>query len=396
MPRKTIYLFILLVSYYTINLPLARIISLITILPFGVTEIIILGSPTLLFVTQKDIRMANASRTNKVATIIKDLSEGAALDFYFERELVCWSDSGLEIIQCARTNGTHTGERTVVVNSSLISPDGLACDWYTGKLYWTDGEKNRIEVTSIDGRHRKVLFWTDIYQPRAIALVPMKSILFWTDWGDVPKIERAAMNGDPATREVIVSDDIFWPNGLTVDYENELVYWVDGRLRFISVMDYYGKNRRKVVEQGLDYPFAVTFFDHKLYWTDWKTWCVHSYDVRQNLAHPRELLHGEYIPGDIEVWDVRRQPRGTHPCEKNNGNCSHLCLLSMTEPGYTCACPTGVKLVDNFTCAEGPEELLLIVQRNEICRISLDSPDYTNFVLPLAGIIISSIFFMPR
>ncbi|XP_003704485.2 low-density lipoprotein receptor-related protein 6 [Megachile rotundata] len=364
------------------------IISLIIILTACFFRLVLFsdGSPTLLFVTQKDIRMANASRTNKVTTIVKDLSEGAAIDFYFEHELVCWSDSGLEIIQCVQTNGTHMGERTIVVNSSLISPDGLACDWYTGKLYWTDGEKNRIEVTSIDGHYRKVLFWTDIYQPRAIALVPMKSILFWTDWGDVPKIERAAMNGDPSTREVIVSDDIFWPNGLTIDYGNELVYWVDGRLKFISVMDYYGKNRRKVVEQGLDYPFAVTFFDHKLYWTDWKTWCIHSYDVRQNQTHPRELLHGEYIPGDIEVWDSRRQPRGSHPCEKNNGNCSHLCLLSMTEPGYTCACPTGVKLVDNLTCADGPEELLLIVQRNEICRISLDSPDYTNFVLPLTGI----------
>ncbi|XP_033324031.1 low-density lipoprotein receptor-related protein 6 [Megalopta genalis] len=364
------------------------VISLIIILTASFFKLVLFsnGSPTLLFVTQKDIRMANTSRTNKITTIIKDLSEGAALDFYFEQELVCWSDSGLEIIQCVQTNGTHPGERMIVVNSSLISPDGLACDWYTGKLYWTDGEKNRIEVTSIDGRHRKVLFWTDIYQPRAIALVPMKSILFWTDWGDVPKIERAAMNGDPSTREVIISEDIFWPNGLTVDYESELVYWVDGRLKFIAVMDYYGKNRRKVVEQGLDYPFAVTFFDHRLYWTDWKTWCIHSYDVQQNQAHPRELLHGEYIPGDIEVWDIRRQPRGSHPCDKNNGNCSHLCLLSSSEPGYTCACPTGVKLVDNFTCAERPEELLLIVQRNEICRISLDSPDYTNFVLPLTGI----------
>ncbi|XP_047359021.1 low-density lipoprotein receptor-related protein 6 [Vespa velutina] len=344
------------------------------------------GSPTLLFATHKDIRMANVSRANKVYTIVKDLSEGAALDFYYERGLVCWSDSGLEMIQCVPSNGTYTGEKMTVVNSSLISPDGLACDWYTGKLYWTDGEKNRIEVTSIDGQHRKVLFWTDIYQPRAVALAPMKSILFWTDWGDVPKIERAAMNGDPTTREVIVSDDIFWPNGLTVDYENELVFWADGRLKFIAVMDYYGKNRRKVISQGLDYPFAVTYFDNRLYWTDWKTWCVHAHDVRQIQAHPRELFHGEYIPGDIEVWDARRQPYGDHPCRQNNGNCSHLCLLSTKDPGYTCACPTGVKLLDNFTCAERPEELLLIVQRNEICKISLDSPDYTNFVLPLSDI----------
>ncbi|XP_011154181.1 low-density lipoprotein receptor-related protein 6 isoform X2 [Harpegnathos saltator] len=344
------------------------------------------GSPVLLFATNKDIRMTNVSRSNKVNVIVKDLSEGAALDFYYERGLICWSDSGLEMIQCIRANGTHTGERMTVVNSSLISPDGLACDWYTGKLYWTDGEKNRIELTSIDGRHRKVLFWTDIYQPRAIALAPMKSFLFWTDWGDVPKIERASMDGDPSTRIVIVSDNIFWPNGLTVDYENELIYWADGRLWFIAVIDFYGGNRRTIVNRGLDYPFALTYFDQRLYWTDWKTWCIHSYDMRQSQANPRELFHGEFIPGDIEVWDAKRQPQGNNPCRQNNGNCSHLCLLSTSKRGYSCACPTGVKLVDNFTCAKGPEELLLIVQRSEICRISLDSPDYTNFVLPLTGI----------
>jgi hypothetical protein len=30
--------------------------------------------------------------------------------------------------------------------------------------------------------------------------------------------------------------------------------------------------------------------------------------------------------------------------------------------------------------------MLLLVQRIEICTISLDSPDYTNFVVPLSGI----------
>lgn len=281
-----------------------------------------------------------------------------------------------------------------MVNSSLISPDGLACDWYTGKLYWTDGEKNRIEVTSIDGRQRKVLFWTDIYQPRAIALVPMRSIFFWTDWGDVPKIERAGMNGDPSTRSVVVSDDIFWPNGLTVDYDNELVYWVDGRYKFIAVMDYYGRNRRKIVSDGLEYPFAITYSDQRLYWTDWRTWCIHTLDLRatgsggNGNGRARELFHGEYIPGDIEVWDQRRQPAPLHnPCKPNNANCSHLCLLSSKPPGYSCACPTGVKLLaDGHSCADGPQELLLIVQRNEVSMISLDSPDYTNFVLPLTGI----------
>jgi len=59
--------------------------------------------------------------------------------------------------------------------------------------------------------------------------------MFWTDWGEVPKIERAGMNGDLSTRKVIVSDNIFWPNGLTIDFYTKHIYWVDGKLGFIDV-----------------------------------------------------------------------------------------------------------------------------------------------------------------
>lgn len=59
------------------------------------------------------------------------------------------------------------------MNTGIVTPDGLACDWLTKKLYWNDGDTNRIEVATLDGKHRRVLYWEDIDQPRAIALVPM-------------------------------------------------------------------------------------------------------------------------------------------------------------------------------------------------------------------------------
>lgn len=85
----------------------------------------------------------------------------------------------------------------------------------------------------------------------------------------------------------------------------------------------------------------------------------------------------------IHVWDSHRQPLEPHPCEHNNGGCSHLCLLAPYPPGYSCACPIGVKLVDNVTCAKGPQELLILARRTDICIIYLDSADYTHKVLPL-------------
>ena len=39
------------------------------------------------------------------------------------------------------------------------------------------------------------------------------------------------------------------------------------------------------------------------------------------------------------------------PCEVGNGGCTHLCLLSATEPsGYSCICPDGVNHEDCSYC----------------------------------------------
>ncbi|XP_046394159.1 low-density lipoprotein receptor-related protein 6 [Ischnura elegans] len=349
------------------------------------------GYSNLLFSTTKDIRLASAKKNSEATTVIEDLEDGYAIDFYYEGGLICWADQAAEVIECAPFNKANPAARVPksskfgVVTSGLISPDGLACDWFTQKLYWTDGEANRIEVVTLTGKYRKVLFWEDIDQPRAIALAPMDSLMFWTDWGEIPKIERAGMNGDPGTRTVVVSDDIFWPNGLSIDYENRLVYWIDGRLHFIMEMDYEGRRKKKIGENDLLYPYALTFYNHTFYWTDWKTLCIYAMENRPG-AKPKELQNGSFVPIDIHVFDPKRQPPGDTPCKKNNGGCSHLCLLAPYPPGYTCACPTGIKLVDNHTCADAPQELLLLVQRTEICKISLDSPDYTNFVIPLQGV----------
>ncbi|XP_044256052.1 low-density lipoprotein receptor-related protein 6 [Tribolium madens] len=345
------------------------------------------NNPLLLYSTTKDIRIANTTRNsnNKITTtlLVKNFTEGPAIDYHYEEEKICWTDHGLESILCAHFNGTEVKNKVEVISTDLLSPVGLACDWFTSKLYWLDSETKRIEVATIEGLHRKVLFWTDIDQPRAIALAPMKGFMFWTDWGEVPKIERAGMNGDPTTRRVIVNTTIIWPNGLTIDYETETIYWIDGSLQFLESMTYEGTNRTTVLKSGFQYPFALTMFQTKIYWTDWKSWCIHLYD--QNTKQSKELIdHLDYtVPMYIQVYNKLRQPKRPHACEKNNGGCSHLCLLSPNPPGFSCACPYGIKLIDNLTCAEGPQELLLLARRTDICLIHLDSPDYTNKILPL-------------
>ncbi|ELU01251.1 hypothetical protein CAPTEDRAFT_42452, partial [Capitella teleta] len=89
----------------------------------------------------------------------------------------------------------------------------------------------------------------------------------------------------------------------------------------------------------------------------------------------------------LSIYNALSSLSGVNPCGAMNGGCSHLCLMSPYQPYYTCACPSGVQLLgDNKTCANGAKELLLLVRRTDIRRISLDTPDYTDVVLQLDNI----------
>lgn len=51
-------------------------------------------------------------------------------------------------------------------------------------------------MAELDGRNRKVLVWSDLESPRAIALHYHLGLMYWSDWGKNPRIEQADMNGE--------------------------------------------------------------------------------------------------------------------------------------------------------------------------------------------------------
>ena len=68
--------------------------------------------------------------------------------------------------------------------------------------------------------------------------------MFWTDWGQQPRVERAGMDG--SERTVIVSTKLYWPNGLSIDYPNRRLYFADARLDYIEYCNYDGSGRHQV------------------------------------------------------------------------------------------------------------------------------------------------------
>ena len=122
-----------------------------------------------------------AAQTNSTV-IVSGLEDAAAVDFVYgaadgPASMVYWTDTSQETIKrvtLATSPSLGTPAVDVVVSTGLISPDGVACDWIGRKLYWTDSGVKRIEVSDLEGRMRKVLFWDLLDQPRAIAVFPQR------------------------------------------------------------------------------------------------------------------------------------------------------------------------------------------------------------------------------
>lgn len=48
----------------------------------------------------------------------------------------------------------------------------------------------------------------DLDEPRSIVLDLVHGLMFWSDWGKNPRIERAWMNG--REREIIINSELVW------------------------------------------------------------------------------------------------------------------------------------------------------------------------------------------
>lgn len=331
----------------------------------------------LIFANRVDIRRVMPDMS-EYDSILQGLENAIALDFHHEKGYVYWSDVTLDKIKRAYLNGTGIKE---VVAYGLESPGGVAVDWIHNNLFWTDSGTSRIEVSNLDGDHRKVLLWENLEKPRAIAVHPGKGYIFWTDWGSTPKIERSCMDG--TDRMVIANTSLFWPNGLTLDYAAEKLYWADAKHHVIECSNYDGSHRRTVINQGLPHPFALTLFEDELYWTDWHTKSINKANkfTGNDVEMVRNRLH---FPMDIHIFHRERQPEAENRCGLNQGGCSHLCLPSTV--GYRCACPTGLDLREDMkTCVRTIESFLLFTTRSDVRRITLGTPDQSDVVIPLSN-----------
>lgn len=288
-------------------------------------------SPYVIFSNRQEIRGVDL-KTSAVKNFYASLRNTIALDFLYLNNSVqiFWTDVIDDKIYRGTLIGESIGNVEAVVQSGLSTAEGLAVDWIGMNLYWIDSNLDQIEVALVNGSFRRTLVAGEMESPRAIALDPRDGLLFWTDWDEnFPRIERCSMSGE--YRKIITQVNQIsgaWPNGLTLDYTQRRVYWVDARSDSIHTTNYDGLDHHLVIrdQETLSHPFSISLFENYVYWTDWRTNSV----IRANKWNGSDIqvIHRTQTqPFGIQVLHSSRQPRDLNPCGANNGGCSHLCLI---------------------------------------------------------------------
>ncbi|XP_066021680.1 uncharacterized protein [Pocillopora verrucosa] len=224
-----------------------------------------------------------------------------------EDNYIYWSDSWSGTIKRMDLQ-TNIKEN---VTKGVGKVGGIAIDWISKDIFWTDTTNNRIEMAKVDGSDRKILFDRDIDKPRGIAADSVNGYIFWTDWGSNPKIERATLDGKERVTIVEASSSfpLQWVNGVIVDYADSesVIYWVDAGPGVVGRADLDGRNQKLSKKITNSHLVAITLHNGTVYLSDNRAKKIRLVD-KTNLEYLGNLdLSFPEIHG-ITVSDGSRQP----------------------------------------------------------------------------------------
>ncbi|XP_039278816.1 low-density lipoprotein receptor-related protein 4 [Nilaparvata lugens] len=274
---------------------------------------------------------------------IPDVHLAIGVDYHWNRSLIYYVDNDLGAIRSVQMWDLNKVETVVESNTKTL--DGIAIDWLADNIYFTDTARRVLEVARLNGTSRKVVINVNIEEPKSVAVYPSKGLLFWSDMGEFPKIERALLDG--SDRKVIIDTDLRLANGLTVDFGEGKLYWVDTLRNIIEVSKLDGSERMHLLT--VNQPFGIALLGDYIYWTSWGNKQVGR--AEKLTGRDQKIIKANMTVVEIKAVTEKLQ-QGWSPCVISNGYCSHLCLYRGGNR-YVCACPD---LADSIPCKLYPSQ----------------------------------------
>ncbi|CAG5089822.1 Oidioi.mRNA.OKI2018_I69.PAR.g12362.t1.cds [Oikopleura dioica] len=177
--------------------------------------------------------------------------------------------------------------------------------------------------------HRIALFEGDVYRKDCINNIPGTAVGIAADLNDNKMYFTDVVNGhvgiyvtalDCSSRATrFISDDIYEPNGVAIDWLSKNVYWADAQHGAIFMADQFGRNRVRLIS-GLHDPrsLAVDPIAGSLVWSDHTDGTINF--ATMNGMHPYlseeskfETLYADGIWPNQIVIDPYQENNNTLP-----------------------------------------------------------------------------------
>jgi DNA-binding beta-propeller fold protein YncE len=158
-----------------------------------------------------------------------------------------------------------SGARDLFTGES--SPEGVAIDPATGKIYWADTTSGAIRVANLDGTGAQNLYAGET-QPSGVAIDPASGLIYWADSvSRTGAIRVGSLDGTVPARSLFAGES--YPVGVAIDPADGKIYWGSYDTFKIRVGNLNGTGATDLFT-GENYPtqLAVDPGAGKIYWTN--------------------------------------------------------------------------------------------------------------------------------
>lgn len=227
---------------------------------------------------------------------------------------------------------------------------GMAFDYIGNNLYLSNNKDKTVEIYSLTTMSKTVFYFKD--QPYNIALIPEEGIMLIVFENDDNGYfyEEMKMNGIGPGK--ILKENLPSPLAFHYDRDKKTLFYVDWK----GTINTFNAEGHERVRMGLTRPVSIATsgdlilwtesYSNLLLWTDYKT-NVYSYYQLKKVA--LRLPISSKTPLVIALQNIVTHKE--NGCEKNNGNCSDVCI-PLSAISFICACPPGQMLsANNRTCS---------------------------------------------
>jgi len=276
-------------------------------------------------------------QTEPMAPVVNENGTFVGLDFDHKNGYVFFSDKSRHFIAQAKVDGSEPIEYLNVRQASAV--EGLAYDWITGILYYTDGLRRAISAFKPKYKDNVIDIYRDeSMMPRAITVLPSKGYLFWSSWARPATIWAGDGSGKMA--EAIVDRELGQPSALVADASRSRLYWVDALYNRIQSSTFDGRNLQTLALRSsgnLVSPFGMDLYKNKLFYTDVRLKQVRSIslpgkseDYRTSAFVSSAIDHKITKLFNVKVYSNEKQvAQPDHPCVyPANGGCQEFCFSS--------------------------------------------------------------------